>query len=1161
MKKSKQQVVRHLIKCRNIETTIKQSNMTNEAIRNHVTVQPVEMKNTNQNSVNMTIFNTSGRLGMSILFAISLLLPLDWYSSYSVLMCFLSCTILIRDIYSCGDNFALHVVDRDLKAIESIPSLLEPENTHPLATSTAFTLQRSLLDYDDDFLTNELENFPSCQVAAINIMLFSKIAWISSGKHISLSEAIDIYQRGDEMSLLQLEHLHLRGRITSDTDYGNGDRNVIRWKILKNMLRKKLRLQYLAVQLSKFEDTQSSVRSLTSRITDSGGRKRKTKSQKLMSKSLDFDSKYSLPELNTLSNQLEKSQERQLSLSNKINSNISLVSRSVPLGSLQAASNYSKKMGGKKMYNVLHFKVKGFWRIAFNKMRNHMRMYKYEIVCQHFLKSYAAHRYYYASCNAVQNKVRRRLSNWKIKLNNLRTLEEFAALIEIQRMVRGKISRIYVKNIHKHRAATQIQKYIRSYIAKCLVKRLKDHKRLKEAVLFIENCWKKNTWWRSLKNLFKLRKQTLASSFIQRVYYGHQGRKIARARRFVIAKHLGAIKMQCLWRRYQATLLVDLYYSRWKQVEGSIKIQKVARGIQGRRQVAIFRRRKYAAERIQRGYRCHQARNERLRRHLAKHSTRILQIMRGKLARDRVTQMRKRRAQEMAEHARAFGIVEKMILGHARRKVYIPKIAAYKEKRVHAAVKLKARLKAVKEGNAQRAILAMQRNSVQIIVRAIQGYLYQKYLRLECAIMIQSVVRRHLAKRIFREKQEEFLIQMSKQSLYYRLKRMFQTDQEAFFGNQAKIIQTYWRAYYANKVKTQMRVFLERTRAAEEIQRVGMNRVRRREANAIVKEKRRIKYRKEYAAIKIQKIGRGKSARNEYFKHQQANIMKFFLTEAKAISLTKNLFLNFKKRKVMLIRMHAGAARIQSLARGVDARQKVRKNYKRLVRNRDKMKLKKREKSAIKIQSIVRLKLAMRVIRLRQSAFAAQEEKRKQLEALDAKLDDLHETHLNDLLALRVQQGVRGNQARKNRKKQEEEIAHERVKKEQDVKDKAAAVLQGWARGMKGRRKFQELLPELRKMFRARAFCVECELAPATRKCRVCREQFCDVCFQNLHKKGTRKDHGFDFIRKADNELEETDVLGENNPLMWEEQWDENAQARYWYHSLTGEATWVNPFE
>ena len=1077
-------------------------------------------------------------------------------------MCGIICSIYRIVIITSVMSFC--AVEQDLKAIESIPSLIDPTNLSPLPSESAFSLQRSLNSYDDDFLTNELENFPTCQIDAINVMLFAKIAWISSGKHISISEAIDIYQIGDRMSATQLEHLHLRGRITSHTDRVSDDRNLIRWIILKNMLRKKLRLQYLAVQLSKYDDIKRTGKQRTTAKTaemTGRGTKRTQKSQKLLSKSLDFNSKFSLPDLNVLSTQLEKSQDRQLSLSSKINSNISMVSRSVPLGSLQAASNYSKKVGGKKMYNILYIKAKGFYRIAFDKMKNNMKMYKYELVCQHFLKSYASHRFYYASCSAVQNKTRRRLHDWKTKLNNLRTLEQFAAIVEIQRMIRGKSARIYFKNIHKHRAATVIQKNIRAFMAKALIKKLLEHKRLKEAVSFIEKCWKNQTWQRALKNLFKLRKQTLASELIIRVYHGHKGRTIARAKRLVVAKQVGALKMQCLWRRYQATVIVDIYYSQRRRVEAAIMIQKVTRGIQGRRHVAAFKRDKLAAECIQRGARCRQAKKERKRRHLNKHSTHVQRIMRGKLARDRVSQMRKRRAQEMAEYAAAFNVLEKMILGHARRKKYIPLIEINRKKRLAAATAIKLRYKAVKEGNRDRALLTLKRHSVGVIVSAIQQYMYYKYLRIECATLIQSVMRRYLAKRILKLKYEEYMLKMSRRSLYYRLKNMYQKDQEAFFGNHATVIQTYWREHYAYKMRTEMKLLLERTHAAEEIQRVGMNYVRRREAKEITNEKRKLKYKKEYAAIKIQKIGRGKRCRNEYFKHRQVNIIRWFLVEAKVISKTKGLFLNFKKRKKHLILLNAAAVKIQAIARGMTGRGKVRNNYKRLVRNRDKTVKRRRERAAMKIQSIVRRRQAMKIVRLRQAEFAEKERKRKQLEELDNKLDDLHETHLNDLLALRVQQGVRGSQARKHRQMQEEKIIRERKNAEEEKRRKAVAILQGLARGIKGRRKFQEMLPDLRKQLRARSFCVECELAPATRKCRVCREQFCDVCFQNLHKKGTRKGHGFDYLRKGDDELEETDNLGENNPLMWEEQWDESAQARYWYHSLTGEATWINPFE
>ena len=1046
-------------------------------------------------------------------------------------------------------------VDRDLVTIESIPSLVDMNNHHPLSTSSAFTLQKSLLSYDDDYLTSELNNFPSCQIDAINVMLFSKIAWISSGKRISLSEAIDIYQKGDKMSRDQLEHLHLRGRITCDSDHGSGDLSVIRWKVLKNMLRKKLRLQYLAVQLSKIENRKRGTKSRTTK------RNVKSLPKKMMSKSLDFSSNYSLPEINVLSKELEKSQEHQKELNCKITSNISLVSRTVPLGSLSSAFNYSKKVGGKKMYNILYIKAKGFWRIAFDRMKNNMIMRKFELVSQHFLKAYSAFRFYYAACNAVQNKTRRRLNDWKVKLNNLKTMEEYAGVVEIQRVVRGKISRIYVKNIHKHRAATKIQRYMRSFVAKIFVRKLIELKRLKLAVLFIEECWKKNIWRRTLKNLFKLRKQTLASNFIQRVYRGHCGRKIAKSKRLVIAKNFGAIKMQCLWRRYQAIVIVDEYYSRWKQVEGAIVIQKVMRGVQGRRKARIFKRNNLAAEFIQRGYRCHRARMERLNRHLNRHATKMQCAIRRKLARDRVAQMRKRRAQRMAEHARAFDIVEKMILGHARRKKYVPLIEKNKEKRLAAAWAIKIRFKAVKEGNRDREMIAHQKKHARIIIDAVQRFMFTKYLKIECAVLIQSAFRMHLAKGIIEQKREEYLMYLRQRSFYYRVKKMHQSDQEAFFGDPARKIQSCWRFFYARKKTALLRIMLARIRAAEEIQRVGMNFVRRRRAKAVANEKRKKKYREKYAAVNIQRVARGKYARDEFYKHQQANIMKWFLIEAKAISMTKGLFVNFKKRKEMLILMNAAATKIQARARGMDGRENVRRNYKKLVRNRDRLIKKRRERAAVRIQSVARRRQSLKIVDARKAEFAEQEKKRKQLEELDAKLDDLHENHLNDLLALRVQQGVRGKQARKTRELQEEKLKKERINMQEKRKLHAVSVLQGWARGVKGRKKYQEMLPELQKALRARSFCIECELAPATRKCRVCREQFCDVCFQNVHKKGKRKDHAFEYIRKGDDEVGVTDTLGANNPLMWEEQWDENAQARYWYHSITGEATWINPFD
>jgi hypothetical protein len=36
----------------------------------------------------------------------------------------------------------------------------------------------------------------------------------------------------------------------------------------------------------------------------------------------------------------------------------------------------------------------------------------------------------------------------------------------------------------------------------------------------------------------------------------------------------------------------------------------------------------------------------------------------------------------------------------------------------------------------------------------------------------------------------------------------------------------------------------------------------------------------------------------------------------------------------------------------------------------------------------------------------------------------------------------------------------------------------------------------------ARLMCSECERRKATRRCKSCRDNFCDTCFKDTHKKG-----------------------------------------------------------
>lgn len=145
----------------------------------------------------------------------------------------------------------------------------------------------------------------------------------------------------------------------------------------------------------------------------------------------------------------------------------------------------------------------------------------------------------------------------------------------------------------------------------------------------------------------------------------------------------------------------------------------------------------------------------------------------------------------------------------------------------------------------------------------------------------------------------------------------------------------------------------------------------------------------------------------------------------------------------------------------------------------------------------------------------------------------------------------------------------------------AATKIQALARGVRGRRTFRERLPDLKKARMALQFCVECEVTVATRKCRQCRDRYCDDCFISFHRKGHRREHNYELLRVAAVATPATAtvrrstagkggrqrrnsaaILAEavKNPNLWEECWDDNAQAKYWYHTMTGEATWICPY-
>lgn len=147
----------------------------------------------------------------------------------------------------------------------------------------------------------------------------------------------------------------------------------------------------------------------------------------------------------------------------------------------------------------------------------------------------------------------------------------------------------------------------------------------------------------------------------------------------------------------------------------------------------------------------------------------------------------------------------------------------------------------------------------------------------------------------------------------------------------------------------------------------------------------------------------------------------------------------------------------------------------------------------------------------------------------------------------------------------------------------AASIIQALVRGVLGRKKHKQNLPNLRKALKQRLYCVECEAKLGTRRCRQCKDRYCNDCYDRVHSKGNRKKHNYENIRLDQRTIIDgiDDDINRNNPRSvlsslniedsalakkkaakkdWEEFYDPSAKAKYWFNKVTGEASWVSPF-
>ena len=830
---SKKQVIRDVVRVRKLEHALQQSTLSGDAIRRHVQVLP-------------TLSNHKKRHRIKT----------KW------------------------------VTESDLLLLDTCAHLLP---------GTAAMLQRSVHMYNDAHLTQELNAFPDSQLSSMTMLLFSKVAWISSGRRVSLTEGSGLFEEATAVTTLLL-----RRRPSDPFDR-------VRWAVLKRMLRAMLRLRHLALSLLSHEmappprpsrRTHTGHEPQSSSPSPSPSRKitqRQSFSRTTRADPLAAPLAGTLPHL---SKQLQSSQRRQEGLERKIQSTLSAVSRSVPLGAMKSANQFARKSGANKVMGILLSKVLGYSRIVLDRLHRNVTLCRAEEKAATFLRLYGSYRMCEQFDMALQEKIHRHFLDWSERIQNLKEMEEWAAALEIQRVGRGCIGRFNVRNRHRITAAKNIQRIVRGGLDRKQCRKLAYERRLKWAVQVVEAAWKGCKWQRTLKYLLILRKQTRAGEFIQRVFRGHRARNVARARRLKRRQHIGAIKLQCLWRRYEAICMVVDYYSRWKQVEGAITIQARVRGVQGRARARRVRRWYISACTIQRAVRCRIARDKVRHRRRELSALLIQRRWRGYMARKRVFKLLDAKRKARAEADYALNCIIKIIRGCYIRRKWRPVIEEYTAKRVEAMQRIKTRYKAVKVGNEARKHLAHLSKAVNIITRTIRRFIAlcsdrarRERLEYDSATSIQAAWRGVLGREVFAKYAHENRQRLDmRMPIYYRLQKMYLRDQNAFHAKHVIKIQCLVRRVAAKQLVQAMRI----QKTARFLQHIARKYIERQRARDIVHNMRHALYYQDRMATRIQKVHRGNLGRYQASKHKKADILKWFLGECKQVGMLKRCCINFR---------------------------------------------------------------------------------------------------------------------------------------------------------------------------------------------------------------------------------------------------------------------------
>jgi hypothetical protein len=409
-----------------------------------------------------------------------------------------------------------------------------------------------------------------------------------------------------------------------------------------------------------------------------------------------------------------------------------------------------------------------------------------------FCKKVSYYRFYYLLSYNIIRRLTNRFVLWNEYCKYYKNQEIISSAITIQRFYRGYLGRKYHKQLSSNHAATCINNLMKIFIAKKLLKKHRMKLKQRKSIRKIEKAWKSSRLCYSINHRIVAKQQMKGIKAIQRYYRGYCGRK-RYVRRYQYHQMIkGAMKMQCLFRKYKAIVKVEQLRYRRKRLLACILLQKVVRSKLQRVKFSLIWKKYQKAKIIQYSWLCYKARKIRNEKYRNKCAIKIQKIIRGKLGRKRFQYYLSMKRKEIQKKFNAITAITPFGIAFITRRKWGKILQEYRQNRNNAAKIIQQKLQAVQLGKIARKRVEDIKENQKLIIR-----------RKKAATKIQSIMRMKLAKMkvLLLFKQREAMEKQQDMSVpyYYRLKKKYLGQQNTYHYQQVRKIQCLIRCFLAKK--------------------------------------------------------------------------------------------------------------------------------------------------------------------------------------------------------------------------------------------------------------------------------------------------------------------------------------------------------------------------